>query len=53
MPQNPDGLSKLGNLGGDRPYEGMNITRTTGLTTAQKQALKAWGAVVEGESFSA
>jgi WD40 repeat protein len=29
----------------DRPYEGMNITGTTGLTAAQKQALKALGAI--------
>jgi WD40 repeat protein len=32
-------------LRADRPYEGMNITRTTGLTEAQKIMLKALGAV--------
>lgn len=37
----------------DRPYEGMNITGTTGLTATQTQALKALGAVVEGENSSA
>lgn len=31
----------------DRPYEGLNITGTTGLTSAQKVALKALGAVEE------
>jgi WD40 repeat protein len=29
----------------DRPYEGMNITGATGLTPAEKQALKALGAI--------
>jgi WD40 repeat protein len=28
-----------------RPYEGMNITGATGLTAAQREALKALGAV--------
>nr|RNJ69058.1 MAG: NACHT domain-containing protein [Leptolyngbya sp. IPPAS B-1204] len=32
-------------LRADRPYEGMNITGTTGLTKAQKTSLKALGAV--------
>ena len=32
-------------LRSDRPYEGMNITGVTGLTTAQKSSLKALGAV--------
>ncbi|NJP09628.1 MAG: hypothetical protein HC866_09195 [Leptolyngbyaceae cyanobacterium RU_5_1] len=36
----------------DRPYEGMNITRTTGLTTAQKQALKALGAIESSEDIT-
>jgi WD40 repeat protein len=31
----------------ERPYEGMNITGATGLTEAQKAALKALGAVEE------
>ncbi|MEL7036320.1 MAG: NB-ARC domain-containing protein [Cyanobacteria bacterium J06592_8] len=31
----------------DRPYEGLNITGTTGLTSAQKVALKALGAIEE------
>jgi WD40 repeat protein len=35
----------LRTLRADRPYEGMNITGTTGLTVAQKQALKALGAI--------
>jgi hypothetical protein len=34
-------------LRADRPYEGMNITGTTGLTAAQKQALKALGAIAD------
>ena len=29
----------------DRPYEGMNIKKVTGLTEAQKASLKALGAV--------
>jgi WD40 repeat protein len=29
----------------DRPYEGMNITGVTGISEAQKSALKALGAV--------
>lgn len=29
----------------DRPYEGMNITGATGISTAQRQALKALGAI--------
>jgi WD40 repeat protein len=29
----------------DRPYEGMNITGTTGLTQAQRATIKALGAV--------
>ncbi len=37
----------LKTLRADRPYEGMNITEVTGLTTAQKQALKALGAIEE------
>jgi WD40 repeat protein len=32
-------------LRSDRPYEGMNITGVTGLTLAQKQALKGLGAI--------
>lgn len=35
----------LRTLRAERPYEGMNITGATGLTTAQKQALKALGAI--------
>ncbi|MEP0752771.1 AAA family ATPase [Trichocoleus sp. Lan] len=35
-------------LRADRPYEGMNITGVTGLTDAQKAALKALGAVETG-----
>ncbi|MBI4783041.1 MAG: pentapeptide repeat-containing protein [Oscillatoriophycideae cyanobacterium NC_groundwater_1537_Pr4_S-0.65um_50_18] len=35
----------LRTLRAERPYEGMNITGTTGLTIAQKQALKALGAI--------
>ncbi|NJN88531.1 MAG: hypothetical protein HC881_22410, partial [Leptolyngbyaceae cyanobacterium SL_7_1] len=35
----------LDTLRADRPYEGMTITGTTGLTTAQQQALKALGAI--------
>lgn len=31
-----------------RPYEGMNITSATGLTDAQRETLKALGAVEEG-----
>jgi hypothetical protein len=31
----------------DRPYERLNITGATGLTEAQKAALKALGAVEE------
>lgn len=34
----------LRTLRADRPYEGMNITGVTGLTTAQKATLKALGA---------
>ncbi|NJN57303.1 MAG: hypothetical protein HC879_07250 [Leptolyngbyaceae cyanobacterium SL_5_9] len=37
----------LRTLRADRPYEGMNITGATRLTTAQKQALKALGAIEE------
>jgi hypothetical protein len=29
----------------DRPYQGTNITGTTGITTAQKEALKVLDAV--------
>jgi hypothetical protein len=29
-----------------RPYEGMNITGATGLTDAQRETLRALGAVV-------
>ncbi len=32
-------------LRSDRPYEGMNITRLSGLTEAQKATSKALGAV--------
>jgi WD40 repeat protein len=32
-------------LRSERPYEGMNITGTVGLTEAQKMSLKALGAV--------
>lgn len=32
-------------LQSERPYEGMNITKVVGLTTAQKETLKALGAV--------
>jgi WD40 repeat protein len=35
----------LKTLRSDRPYEGMNITGVTGITEAQKAALKALGAV--------
>lgn len=35
----------LKTLRSDRPYERMNITGVTGLTEAQKGALKALGAV--------
>jgi WD40 repeat protein len=35
----------LQTLRSDRPYERMNITGITGVTAAQKQALKALGAV--------
>jgi WD40 repeat protein len=35
----------LRTLKAERPYEGMNITGTTGLSTAQKQTLKALGAI--------
>ena len=35
----------LNTLRSERPYEGMNITGVTGLTDAQKAALKALGAV--------
>lgn len=35
----------LQRLRSDRPYEGMNITEVVGLTTAQKETLKALGAV--------
>ncbi len=35
----------LKTLRADRPYEGMNITEVTGLTAAQKSALKALGAI--------
>lgn len=35
----------LRTLRAERPYEGMNITGTTGLTIAQKQTLKALGAI--------
>jgi len=30
---------------GDRPYQGMNITGVTGLTTTQKDTLKKLGAI--------
>jgi WD40 repeat protein len=37
-------------LRSDRPYERMNITNTTGLTEAQREALKTLGAIeIEGE----
>jgi hypothetical protein len=32
-------------LRADKPYEGMDITETTGLTPAQRRAMKALGAV--------
>jgi WD40 repeat protein len=32
-------------LRADRPYEGMNITGVTGITTAQKATLQALGAI--------
>ncbi|WNZ27620.1 hypothetical protein HJG54_32715 [Leptolyngbya sp. NK1-12] len=35
----------LKTLRADRPYEGMDITGVTGLTDAQKSALKALGAI--------
>jgi WD40 repeat protein len=35
------------NIRQPRPYEGMNITGTTGLTEAQRETLKALGAVEE------
>lgn len=35
----------LKTLRSDRPYESMNLSRVTGLTTAQRQALKALGAI--------
>ena len=34
-------------LQSDRPYEGMNITRATGLTATQREALRQLGAVEE------
>jgi WD40 repeat protein len=37
----------LKTLRSERPYEGMNITGATGLTEAQRTALKALGAVEE------
>jgi WD40 repeat protein len=37
----------LKSLRSKRPYEGMNITGTTGLTVAEKATLKALGAVEE------
>ncbi|MBD2465841.1 NACHT domain-containing protein [Oscillatoria sp. FACHB-1407] len=40
----------LKTLRADRPYEGMNITGVTGLTEAQKAALKALGAIETGIS---
>ncbi|MEH2140178.1 MAG: hypothetical protein V7K42_26615 [Nostoc sp.] len=36
---------RLKTLRADRPYEGMNIFRITGLTSAQIDTLKALGAV--------
>jgi len=33
----------------ERPYEGMNITGVTGLTTTEKASLKALGAVEDGQ----
>lgn len=36
-------------LRGERPYEGMNITGTTGLTPLQKNTLKALGAIEYAE----
>jgi len=51
---NPDMASNGGELNGiteevksegDRPYSGMNITGATGLTNAQREILKQWGAV--------
>lgn len=36
-------------LRSERPYEGMNITGTMGLTSAQKEKLKALGAIEEEE----
>jgi WD40 repeat protein len=35
----------------ERPYEGMNITRVTGLTQAQKATLKVLGAFENNPSF--
>ena len=37
----------LNTLKADRPYEGMNITGVTGITTAQKAALQALGAIAD------
>jgi WD40 repeat protein len=37
----------LKTLRADRPYEGMNITRITGITEAQKATLQVLGAIVE------
>ncbi|MEH2077777.1 MAG: hypothetical protein V7K57_25815 [Nostoc sp.] len=36
---------RLKTLRADRPYEGMNITRVTGLTSVQIDPLKALGGV--------
>ncbi|MCC5660791.1 hypothetical protein LC608_28220 [Nostoc sp. XA010] len=36
-------------LRNDRPYQGMNVTRITGITEAQRSSLKALGAVIHGE----
>ncbi len=41
----------LHTLRGDRPYERMNIAGVTGLTEAQKAALKVLGAMEEEETF--
>ena len=38
----------LKTLIGERPYEGMNITKAQGLTEVQKQSLLALGAVDDG-----
>jgi WD40 repeat protein len=37
----------LKTLRASRPYEGMNITRVTGITGAQKATLEVLGAIVE------